>query len=130
MIRCVRLFTDQSGQSDFEVGQLALAEAQGDLATIMQTAQSISFQETASGGSFDWHEAPAHQYVVTLKGELEFETRTGKRFNLAPGDVLLAEDTTGGGHRWHLTNKQPWLRAYVILSHDFELNFVPDSDKN
>ena len=127
MIRCVRLFTGDDGQSDFEVGQLQFGTAkQGDLTTLMQTARSNSFQETQSGGSFDWHEAPTDQYVVTLKGELEFETRTGKHFKLYPGDVLLAEDTSGGGHRWHLVNNEPWLRAYVILPSDFDLAFVAE----
>ena len=33
-----------------------------------------------------------------------------------PGDILLAEDTTGGGHRWRLTEDQPWWRAYVTVA--------------
>jgi hypothetical protein len=37
--------------------------------------------------------------VITLCGTLEFETRLGERLTVASGDVLLAEDTTGGGHR-------------------------------
>ncbi len=30
-------------------------------------------------------------------------------------DVLLAEDTAGGGHRWRLIDDQPWRRVYVVL---------------
>ena len=33
-----------------------------------------------------------------------------------PGDVLLAADTTGGGHRWELIDDQPWTRIYVELA--------------
>jgi hypothetical protein len=32
-----------------------------------------------------------------MSGRLEFENRTGARQLVQPGDVLLAEDTTGGG---------------------------------
>ena len=37
-------------------------------------------------------------------------------FVIAPGDVLLAADTTGGGHRWELIDDQPWTRIYVELA--------------
>jgi hypothetical protein len=29
--------------------------------------------------------------------------------------VILAEDTTGGGHRWRLVDDEPWRRVYVEL---------------
>lgn len=128
MIRCVRLFTDDSGQSDFEIWRLQMTSAgDNEYQSLIAAARSISFRETSSGGSFDWHNAPTYQYVVTLKGVLEFETRTGKRFELRAGDVLLAEDITGGGHRWHLVDGNPWVRAYVALADDVEAAFIADS---
>lgn len=128
MIRCVYLFTDDSGQSDFEEGYLQLDNTAGnDVSSLMAMARSVSFRETSSGGSFDWHNAPTIQYVVTLKGTLEFETHTDKRFVLHPGDVLLAEDITGGGHRWHLIDNEPWLRAYIALDGDAGASFVANS---
>jgi hypothetical protein len=78
-------------------------------------ATTISFEETASGGAFAWHDAPIRQLVITLSGTLDFQTREGKHFLIRPGDVLLAEDTIGSGHSWRLTDSQPWRRAYVIL---------------
>jgi quercetin dioxygenase-like cupin family protein len=78
-----------------------------------EQAQTISFEETSAGASLDWHNAPHRQYVITLSGRLEFETRTGGRQVVEPGDILLAEDTSGGGHRWRLVDDQPWRRVYV-----------------
>jgi quercetin dioxygenase-like cupin family protein len=51
-------------------------------------AATVSFEESASGSSLSWHNAPERQYVITLSGTLEFETRLGERFTIAPGDVL------------------------------------------
>lgn len=35
--------------------------------------------------------------------------------HLVTGDVLLAEDTTGGGHEWSIVGADPWRRAYISL---------------
>lgn len=66
-------------------------------------------------GALDWRTAPQRQYVLTLSGTLKFVTRDGETFSLAPGEVLLAEDTVGSGHRWRLVDGQPWRRVYVTL---------------
>jgi quercetin dioxygenase-like cupin family protein len=63
------------------------------------------------------------QLVITLSGTLDFQTREGKHFVLNPGDILLAEDTTGSGHRWRLTDASPWRRAYVVLQPGAEVPF-------
>ena len=76
---------------------------------------AIHFKETPAHSSFDWHDDPEPQFVITLSGTLEFTTRDGETFILRPGDVLLAEDHIGSGHKWRLINDQPWRRAYVVL---------------
>ena len=43
---------------------------------------------------------------------------TVKNFGSTPVenvDVLLAEDTTGGGHSWRIIGPDAWRRAYVEL---------------
>jgi quercetin dioxygenase-like cupin family protein len=115
-IRLIRLFTGDDGQSHFTVGQVAWAEHDAiNAVSRHETAAAISFEETAARASLDWHNAPHRQYVITLSGRLEFETRSGAKQLIEPGDVLLAEDTTGGGHRWRLVDDQPWRRVYVAL---------------
>jgi quercetin dioxygenase-like cupin family protein len=115
-IRLIRLFTGDDAQSHFAVSEIEWRTLAGANAlSASEKAQSISFEETPAGSSLDWHNAPHRQYVVTLSGRLEFETRGGQKQLVAPGDILLAEDTTGGGHRWRLIDDQPWRRAYVRL---------------
>ena len=124
MIRCARIWTGDDGQSVFEEGQIDLGGGdRGDVLSGNVSATSISFRETKSGGTFAWHDAPVRQFVVTLSGTLDFETRKGEHFTINPGDILLAEDTTGGGHSWKLVDEQPWRRAYVILSPETEVAF-------
>ncbi|MBA7465636.1 hypothetical protein ES707_00806 [subsurface metagenome] len=124
MIRCVRLWTGEDGNSHFEEGSIDLAPgARGDWLSSKAMAASVSFQETASGGAFAWHTAPVRQFVITLSGTLDFQTREGKHFMLHPGDILLAEDTVGSGHSWRLTDSAPWRRAYVVLQPGVEVPF-------
>jgi quercetin dioxygenase-like cupin family protein len=116
MIRCVRLWTGDDENSQFEEGIIDLEPGQrGDVLSGRMATTTISFEETASGGAFAWHTAPVRQLVITLSGILYFQTRAGKHFLIRPGDILYAEDTVGSGHSWRLTDDQPWRRAYVIL---------------
>jgi quercetin dioxygenase-like cupin family protein len=83
----------------------------------------ISFRETKSGGAFAPHDAPTRQFVITLAGALEFKTAKQESFIIHPGDILLAEDTTGSGHSWRLIDASPWRRAYIILAPDVAVPF-------
>jgi quercetin dioxygenase-like cupin family protein len=126
MLRCVKIWTGADGNSIFEEGSLSLPSGhEGDAIGEAMTARSISFRETRPEDALAWHVAPTRQFVLTLGGTLEFETRTGETFRIRPGDVLLAEDTTGGGHRWRIVGEEPWRRAYVILPAAVEIDFKP-----
>jgi quercetin dioxygenase-like cupin family protein len=118
MIRAYRLYTGADGDSHVEVGSVRGGEVVG--------AQSIMFKETPAHSSFDWHNDPIPQYVITLSGVLEFTTVGGETFTLPPGDVLLAEDHTGSGHKWRLINDEPWRRAYVVFEPGVDTHFVAD----
>ncbi len=127
MIRCMRIWTNTDGNSDFEAGRIDLCDAHGaDLLSHVAPAASISFRETPPGGDFAWHDAPAVQLVITLSGTLRFTVKDGRSFTINPGDILFAEDTTGSGHNWRLLDEAPWRRAYVILPNPAKAPFVAD----
>lgn len=126
MIRCVRMWTGEDGNSLFEEGTIELSGgARGDSETPAIGVSELSFRETTSGGSWDWHKDPVPRYVITLSGTLEFETKDGSTFLIKPGDILLAQDNTGTGHKWRLIGDEPWRRAYVVYQEDAELCFKP-----
>ncbi len=128
MIRCVRIWTGDDGNSHFEEGSIALSDGQrGDLLSGKTNTTTVSFQETRSGGTFAWHDAPVRQFVITLSGTLDFQTRQNEHFTIHPGDILLAEDTTGSGHSWRLLDEQPWRRVYVILAPGVDVPFTAKS---
>ena len=47
----------------------------------------------------DWHVAPNRQFVVVLTGHLEVETGDGEKRQWGPGEMFMADDTGGQGHR-------------------------------
>ncbi len=127
MIRCFRLWTGEDGASHVQAGAIELARGRNDdLVSAVMGADHVTLEETAGGGSLAWHTAPVRQLVVTLAGTLHFSTRDGEQFTLRPGDVLLAEDTTGTGHQWTLVGTEPWRRMYVVLAPDVDVAFVAD----
>src|ERR1700735_4833403 len=94
MIRAYHLYTGPDGNSHVTRGSIS------DKALV--DAESIQFKETPAHSSFDWHNDPITQYVLTLAGVLEFTTVGGETFTIHPGDVLLAVDDTGSGNQSRL----------------------------
>jgi hypothetical protein len=106
------MWTGEDGDSLFEEGWIDLAEGmRGDFVGRAVPVVDLSFQETHSGGSYEWHQDPVPRFVITLSGTLEFETKPGARFTIRPGDVLLAQDNSGTGHKWKLIGDDPWRRG-------------------
>jgi hypothetical protein len=98
-IKITRLYTGADGKTKVEEFEVPL-KPQGvgtELSTVVP-ARSVQFRRTNKDYNLDWHPAPTRQFVVTLSGESEVELEGGKKIRLGPGNILLAEDTTGQGH--------------------------------
>jgi quercetin dioxygenase-like cupin family protein len=116
-IRAFKLYTGRDNASHVLEGTID-EKARTDVV-------AIHFKETPAHSSYDWHPDPEPQYVISLSGTLEFTTPSGETFVLRPGDVLLAEDNVGTGHKWRLIDDQPWRRAYIVLKPGAKDSFVP-----
>jgi hypothetical protein len=99
-IKVTRIYTGPDGKTKAEEITLPLKPRDGGSetsATISVT--SMQFRHTTPAYDLDWHPAPRRQVVVTLSGESEIELEGGRKMRFGPGHILLAEDTTGQGHK-------------------------------
>lgn len=110
-VRFARVASDDQGRSYFEDGSIALAPS--DFAppappldtSEPEAAGRIVFIHGSTGWMGDWHPAPVRQYALILRGEFTVTVGSGEVRAFRPGDVVLLEDTTGQGHRTHITEE-------------------------
>ena len=95
-----RVYADENGESRFADLAKPLVSA-GDIGFLSEpeAVESIIFRKVVPGYDYDFHQAPARQYIILLDGEIEIETSLGEKRHFRAGDILLVEDTTGKGHR-------------------------------
>jgi quercetin dioxygenase-like cupin family protein len=96
-----RLYTGADGQS--HAGDTEVAWRPAKLHAELSDSESMkvtSAQFLRWPRGFVWagHPASKRQYVVIVSGRGEVDVVGGKKVQLAPGRVLLAEDITGKGH--------------------------------
>ncbi len=121
-MKITRLFTGNDEESHFEELDLPISD-KGDIGWLSSTikATGVIFRETGDDYNFDWHNAPCRQFVIMLEGWVEIQTGSGDTRRFGPGDILLAEDTTGRGHISRTPDKQPRKSIFVILDQEFVL---------
>jgi uncharacterized cupin superfamily protein len=95
-----RIYSDESGESRFETVAVPLTD-RGIVGFLSETfpVQSLQFRENSSDYHWDYHNAPARQFIVLLDGQIEITSSIGERRVFGAGDILLVEDTTGKGHK-------------------------------
>ena len=115
-MKIVRVYTGDDGESHFEDVDVDLTpEGLVGALSPLQPATGIRFRETGGDYDYDWHQAPRRQYVINLTGGVEIEVGDGSTRRLMAGDVLLAEDVTGRGHRSRAIGNAPRLSVFVTL---------------
>ena len=115
-MKVVRIYTGSDGESHFEDVELKLADDghQGRMSKLV-AATGVIFREVGGDYALGFHNAPRRQYVVNLTGSVELETGDGTKRVLGPGDVLLAEDTTGRGHQSRAVGGEPRTCLFIPL---------------
>jgi hypothetical protein len=98
-MQVVRIYTGDDGRSHFEDVDVELEDF-GPRGRISGRwpASGVQFREVDGDYHLDLHVAPRRQLVVNLTGSVEIEVGGGERRVFGPGEILLAEDTTGEGH--------------------------------
>jgi hypothetical protein len=112
-MKIVRLFTGADNESHFEEIDVELNVNGSMGVSELQPAHGIIFRRAPATHLSTYHPAPQRQYVITLAGQVEIETGDGTIRRFGPGDVMLADDTTGHGHITRVVGGQP--RHYVMI---------------
>ena len=111
-----RIYTGDDGESHFEDVEIPLIDLGGvGQISELQGATGVVFRETDGDYDFGFHNAPRRQYVINLDASVEIETGDGTKRTLGPGDILLAEDTTGRGHISRAVDGRPRRSIFVTL---------------
>lgn len=111
-----RLYTGDDGESHFEDVEIPLEDG-GEIGRLSERlpATGIIFRENDPDYDYDWHTAPRRQYILMMSGEIEIEVGDGTKRRFKAGDILLAEDTTGRGHRSRLISEGVRRSVFVTL---------------
>jgi hypothetical protein len=108
-MRFYRLYAGDDGQSRFEALD---ASKKSEFFNKTRDAKGLLFRNDFAPHIVNYHRAPHRRWVITLGGSVEIGVGDGSRMIFRPGDVFLAEDTTGQGHT---ATPHDWVRAYVDL---------------
>ena len=115
-MKVTRLYTGPDGESHFEDIDIPLKDNDMvDRRSELVEATGFIFRETSGELSLDWHNARRRQFVITLEGQVEVVVGDGTKRQFGPGDIMLAEDTTGRGHISRAVNNQPRISIFVTL---------------
>ena len=115
MFKVTRIFSDANGDSQFENVEIPLegAGSVGKLSDLIP-AKGVIFREVEPSYDWNFHTAPQRQFIILLDGEIEIETSLGEKRIFKAGEVLLAEDTTGKGHK--TKNLLPIKRKSIFIT--------------
>ena len=97
-MKAARIYTGADGRSHFEDLDIPLKPSSYGTLSDFVPSSGVIFRETPVGGALDFHVAPRRQFVITLAGLVEVECGDGTKRRFGPGDIMLADDTTGQGH--------------------------------
>lgn len=97
-MKVTRIYTGADGKSHFEEMQYDLRRSGIGMLSDLIPVKGMILRETPTDYDLDFHPAPRRQFVINLDAAVEIEVGDGSKRVLGPGEIFLAEDTTGQGH--------------------------------
>ena len=79
-------------------------------------AKTIKIFRAPPEFAMEWHPAPSKQFIMVLSGAMEVESGDGEKRQFQTGNVLLAEDTTGQGHKTRTVGKKELVCAWIKIN--------------
>ncbi|HZZ46899.1 MAG TPA: hypothetical protein VFE65_08450 [Pseudonocardia sp.] len=125
-MRIIRFSATPDGGSHFSELDLTFPEPFTDqfggvyhLSKVLNPTSAI-FVDLPSELDQGWHLAPNRQFVILLSGCLEVETTDGETRRWNRGDIFMADDTSGKGHRTRVV-EGPVRVIFMRMPEDFDL---------
>ena len=122
LLDVVRVYTGEDGESHFEDVPIGLENrGLGGRISALIRGSGVMFREVAATYDLDFHNAPRRQFVVNLIGSVDITVGDGTVRRLGPGEILLAEDTTGRGHKSTAVDGQPRTCLFIPVDDDADI---------
>jgi len=112
-LRVARLFTDNNGDSRFDVHEVELElhdhapPAAPFFTASAERATSYTFFRLPEGWRGEQHTTPNNRLVICLAGAVKFIGSTGETLTLHPGDRMMDMNTIGKGHATMVVSDEP-----------------------
>ncbi len=113
----IRLYTGADQRSHFEEIEPHF-EPRGDRSEFAELVpgSGILVRRFEPNRTNPWHHAPGRYAVFSLSGAVDIEVGDGTVRRIGPGDILIAEDLTGQGHKTREVGPQARVSVFVPLS--------------
>lgn len=120
-----RLYAGPDGVSHFAREELILAKVPGGrgLAALsvnqIGDVKGVTLAQLPAGTVEDWHVAPQRILMFCVRGLVEVTAGDGQKRRLAPGQLMLLEDTTGKGHITHALGPEDHVALAIPVPEGF-----------
>lgn len=121
-MKVVRVYAGDDGESHFQDVDIEV-QPQGGIGRLSRLIRGpgVMFREVDGDYDLDFHQAPRRQFVVNLRGAVDITVGSGEIRRLGAGDILLAEDTSGRGHKSRAVDGRPRSCLFVPIDEDVTL---------
>lgn len=115
-MKITHLYTGSDNRSHFEEIDVPFeSREEFGLFTRPEKPKTFFFREIPPGWNYSWHNVVCREYVIMIEGTAEIEVGSGEKREFKKGDILLAEDLTGQGHRTRVIGRRRWRQVFITL---------------
>ena len=121
-MKIVRVYTGDDGESHFEDVEVQWdsESSVGKLSRLIR-GSGVIFRHVEKSYDLDFHVAPRRQFVVNLIGSVDISVGDGTTRRIGSGEILLAEDTTGRGHKSRAVDGGDRTCLFIPIDSDEEI---------
>jgi hypothetical protein len=117
-VKVTRFYTGPGERTHFEDLEIPVDER--GRSQFFETTTAMLRESDGTQHYLELHAAPRRQLIFCLAGVVEIESSDGTKRRFGPGDIYMADDLTGEGHR-HREIEGPLVHVWVGVPDDFDV---------